>query len=84
MGRVSFPVGGFARAGPAAVRSASGHIAGCWGMEEQSTFLWPLCVRVGFNPMSMQAVKQYLDLCELEGDVALEAAMHSDDEEWID
>ena len=31
-----------------------------------------------------QAVAKYLDLCTLECDVALEAAMHSDDEDWVD
>ena len=31
-----------------------------------------------------QAVATYLDLNELERDVALEAAMLSDNEEWVD
>jgi hypothetical protein len=31
-----------------------------------------------------RAVTKYLDLTELEKDIALEAAMQSDQEEWID
>ena len=30
------------------------------------------------------AFLQYLDQCELEKEVAFEATVHSDDEEWID
>ena len=30
------------------------------------------------------SVLSYLDQCELELDIALEAAIHSDDKEWIE
>ena len=35
-------------------------------------------------PVVYQAVAKYVDLCTLERGVALEAAMHSDDEDWVD
>ena len=36
------------------------------------------------GPWRSNAVIRYLDECELEEDVALEAALHVEDEEWID
>ena len=44
----------------------------------------PLATVLAAGEWKSRAVKQYLDLGELECDLALEAAMNSDDDEWID
>ena len=43
----------------------------------------PLANILAMGEWKSRAVVKYLDLTELEHDVALEAAMHSDQEEWI-
>ena len=44
----------------------------------------PLATILAMGEWRSRAVTKYLDLTELEKDVALEAAMLSDQEEWID
>ena len=44
----------------------------------------PLAKICNAGPWRSNAVIRYLDECELEEDVALEAALHVEDEEWID
>ena len=43
----------------------------------------PLAMIMAAGEWRSRAILKYLDLCELEKDIALEAAMHSD-EEFID
>ena len=44
----------------------------------------PLAEILAAGEWRSRAVLKYLDMQELEKDVAIEAAMHSDNEEWID
>ncbi len=44
----------------------------------------PLARICNAGPWRSNAVIRYLDECDLEEDVALEAALHVEDEEWID
>lgn len=44
----------------------------------------PLVTILAMGEWRSRAVTKYLDLTELEKDIALEAAMQSDQEEWID
>ena len=42
------------------------------------------CVDIGLWASGVGAMSKYMDKCELERDVALEVALMSEDEEWID
>jgi len=55
---------------------------GCRRVEKQGA--WPYPCSLWHEGPHLQAVLSYLDASELEHDAVLEAAMHSDNEDWID
>ena len=79
----SCPVNGFVR-GLAALRCILSRDLGSRRMEKQGRIVSQRFAGLLAPRTSGQAVASCIDLSKLECDVALEAAMHSDDEEWID
>lgn len=67
--------------GSGAFRAGPLPLCGCQDLQLSGA---PLVTILAMGEWRSRAVTKYLDLTELEKDVALEAAMLSDQEEWID
>ena len=67
-------------------RCSCDHVVRCTNLQDLQKSKHPLATICGMGGWKMGAggVVSYLDQCELEQDVTLEAALLSEEEEWID